>query len=183
MVGTFPIRGMASRPRLRRRRVVLIPPPAPTGGPSCFATRSTWSFHTRCVQFCAAACGACTTFQCVCANIVWRLATWLPSYCQTRSKACASTLSYVSLLLLHRWALRVWVCPDQPSFQQVVGSIGTFDLSALVAWLVNTVVLMGVSRFVADVVAFNFLSESERCAMHACAGVRRGGGSNERHGM
>lgn len=42
-----------------------------------------------------------------------------------------------------------------------MGEVGTFDVPALVNWIVNTIVLMGVSRFFADLVAFNFLEESK----------------------
>ena len=42
---------------------------------------------------------------------------------------------------------------------EVTGTVGRFDFAAFISWLVNTVVLLGVSRFVADIVAFNLLGK------------------------
>ena len=183
MVGTFPIRGMASRPRLSRRGVVLVRPPPSANG---------WAQLLRDPQYLEFP----HKVRTVLCRRMWRvyhvpvrLCQHCVATCDLATQLLSNTIQGVRIDFVVRVPVTpthmgtAWVRPDQLSFQQVVGSIGTFDLSALVAWLVNTVVLMGVSRFVADVVAFNFLSESERCAMHACAGVRRGGGSNERHGM
>ena len=65
---------------------------------------------------------------------------------------------YVLPCCLRRVTTRLW-CPPR----QITGEVGTVDVAAIVNWVVNTIVLMGISRFFADLVAFNFLEESEAC--------------------
>lgn len=45
---------------------------------------------------------------------------------------------------------------------QVAGTIGRFSVGAVVTWLVNTVVLVGMSRVATDLAAFNFLGDDSK---------------------
>ena len=54
---------------------------------------------------------------------------------------------------------------------EATGTVGRFDFAAFISWLVNTVVLLGVSRFVADIVAFNLLGKDSEVYARRVAGL------------